>query len=269
MTGVSELGNTLSGGQRARIALARAVYADKEVYILDDVLSKLDANVANHVFHHVIVGLLKQKTRIFTSHQTKYLVHADTVVHMSEGRITKIGSPSEVLANIEDYLLSPDSLESSEKSPTIENTMLNSMESDDDTDSLLDEEIKEKGSIKINVVCVYLNAVGKILLVLIFLSIFTMQLTRNLTDLWLSHWVNTANETAGNTSLLLNVDFGVDVVEYNLIVYGIMALSSSVFTLVRAFIFAYGGIRAARVLHKRLLNRIISVGILLYFENGN
>ena len=45
--------NTDTGGQRARVALARAVYADADLYLLDDVLSAVDAAVAKHLFHQV------------------------------------------------------------------------------------------------------------------------------------------------------------------------------------------------------------------------
>lgn len=43
-------GVTLSGGQRARLSLARALYSNRDVYLFDDVTSSLDANVADHVF---------------------------------------------------------------------------------------------------------------------------------------------------------------------------------------------------------------------------
>ena len=58
-------GINLSGGQKTRICLARAVYQDKDVYLLDDTLSSLDANVARYIFDRVIgpEGMLKNKVR--------------------------------------------------------------------------------------------------------------------------------------------------------------------------------------------------------------
>lgn len=47
---VGERGVTLSGGQKARINLARAIYHDSDIYLLDDPLSALDVNVALHVY---------------------------------------------------------------------------------------------------------------------------------------------------------------------------------------------------------------------------
>lgn len=91
LTGVGEAGMTLSGGQKARVALARAVYQDKPVYLLDDILAAVDARVAKHIFQQCIMGFLKSKTRILCTHYEAYLVHADTVLYMEDGKVTMQG----------------------------------------------------------------------------------------------------------------------------------------------------------------------------------
>lgn len=58
---------TLSGGQKARLALARALYAERDVYLFDDVFSSLDTHVAQHVFYYAIKGVLATKTIIIVS----------------------------------------------------------------------------------------------------------------------------------------------------------------------------------------------------------
>ena len=55
-TGIGEKGINISGGQKARIALARAVYRGAEIYILDDVLAAVDVHVGEHLFKQCICG---------------------------------------------------------------------------------------------------------------------------------------------------------------------------------------------------------------------
>lgn len=81
LTEIGELGINLSGGQRARVALARAVYADADLYLLDDVLSAVDAQVSKHLFHDCIRGLLlkEKKAVVLVTHQIQYLPYATRV----------------------------------------------------------------------------------------------------------------------------------------------------------------------------------------------
>lgn len=63
-TFIGERGVTLSGGQRARLALARAVYFNADIYLLDDPLSAVDSKVGSHLFEECIRGLLKDKVNV-------------------------------------------------------------------------------------------------------------------------------------------------------------------------------------------------------------
>ncbi|KAL7295676.1 hypothetical protein TKK_0011031 [Trichogramma kaykai] len=86
-----ENGANLSGGQCARIGLARAIYREADVYLLDDPLSACDAKVARRLFHHCINGLLSAKTRILVTHQLEYCVEADEIISVDGGRIVYQG----------------------------------------------------------------------------------------------------------------------------------------------------------------------------------
>jgi ABC-type multidrug transport system fused ATPase/permease subunit len=86
---LGERGVNVSGGQKARIALARACYADCDIYLLDDPLSAVDAKVSKHLFHNCILGLLKQKTRLLVTHQVQYAPYVTQILHVDQGQVTQ------------------------------------------------------------------------------------------------------------------------------------------------------------------------------------
>lgn len=98
LTEVGEKGITLSGGQRARVALARAVYARADIVILDDVLAAVDSHVARHVFDYVIgpQGLLATKARIVVTNSIHFLKQFDEIVYIRRGIILENGSYNEL-----------------------------------------------------------------------------------------------------------------------------------------------------------------------------
>ena len=83
-------GVSLSGGQRARLNLARAVYSDADIYLLDDLLSSVDAEVSNEIFQRCICGTLSDRIRLFITHQARFLGKTDLVLLMDkESKLTK------------------------------------------------------------------------------------------------------------------------------------------------------------------------------------
>ncbi|KAF5286381.1 hypothetical protein FQR65_LT12632 [Abscondita terminalis] len=88
---VGRRGASLSGGQKARINLARAIYKEADIYLLDDPLSALDANVGKHIFYQCIKEFLKDKTVILVTHQMQYLKHVDRVVVLDKGFVKADG----------------------------------------------------------------------------------------------------------------------------------------------------------------------------------
>ncbi|KAE8250825.1 hypothetical protein A4X13_0g4355 [Tilletia indica] len=100
-TEIGERGVSLSGGQRARVALARAVYARADAYLLDDPLAAVDAHVGAHIFERVIGpnGLLKNRARILTLNAVSVLPKADQIISIRRGTIMdERGSYEEVMA---------------------------------------------------------------------------------------------------------------------------------------------------------------------------
>ena len=79
-TTVGEKGISLSGGQKARLNLARALYIDADIYLLDDPLSAVDTHVGRHLFDKAINGFLRDKIRILVTHQLQYLQEVDQIL---------------------------------------------------------------------------------------------------------------------------------------------------------------------------------------------
>jgi len=96
---VGERGVVLSGGQRARVNLARAVYADADVYLLDDPLSAVDAQVSEHIFDQCICKLLQEKIKILVTYAEKHMKAADQVVVLHKGAVLRKGSFEELQDN--------------------------------------------------------------------------------------------------------------------------------------------------------------------------
>ncbi len=95
-TVVGERGEVLSGGQQARVSLARAVYADADLYLLDDPLSAVDFKVGQHIFEKCIKDLLGDKIRVLTSHQERHMKEADVIIVLYKGRVLEKGSFTEL-----------------------------------------------------------------------------------------------------------------------------------------------------------------------------
>lgn len=88
---VGERGVMLSGGQKARINLARAVYKNADIYLLDDPLSAVDTHVGNQLFEECITNFLKEKCVILVTHQLQYLRNVDNLVILESGRVKAQG----------------------------------------------------------------------------------------------------------------------------------------------------------------------------------
>jgi len=97
LTEIGEKGINLSGGQKARVSLARAVYANKDIVLMDDPISALDSKVRKKIYKRVFQTMLKGKTRILCTHAIDFLHLADKIVVLDEGSIAVQGSYEDVL----------------------------------------------------------------------------------------------------------------------------------------------------------------------------
>ena len=95
-TEIGEKGVNLSGGQKARLAIARAVYNDSDIYVFDDPLSSLDAYVGMNLFNQVFNDYLKEKTIIISTHALQYVSFFDKVFYINQGEIKFCGKPNDL-----------------------------------------------------------------------------------------------------------------------------------------------------------------------------
>lgn len=98
MTEIGERGITLSGGQKARINLARSVYKKKDIYVFDDVLSAVDSRVGKHIMDECLTGILANKTRILATHQLSLIERASRVIVLGTDGQVDIGTVDELKA---------------------------------------------------------------------------------------------------------------------------------------------------------------------------
>ncbi|EEY62025.1 ATP-binding Cassette (ABC) Superfamily [Phytophthora infestans T30-4] len=91
-------GINLSGGQRTRVAIARAVYQDADIYLLDDILSAVDSHVGADIFNECIKKTLKDKLVVLVTHSLSFVSQCDQIAVIADGRIAEHGSYKKLMA---------------------------------------------------------------------------------------------------------------------------------------------------------------------------
>lgn len=102
-TEIGERGVNLSGGQKARLSLARSVYFNAGTVILDDPLSAVDAHVGKKLWEDCVMSELKGRTRVIATHQLHVLPDVDYIICMQNGIIAEEGTFKELMANNGDF----------------------------------------------------------------------------------------------------------------------------------------------------------------------
>ncbi|GAB0093527.1 probable multidrug resistance-associated protein lethal(2)03659 [Sergentomyia squamirostris] len=194
---VGERGVSLSGGQKARVSLARAIYRKADIYLLDDPLSAVDTHVGKHIFEKCIRRFLADKTVILVTHQLQYLKDLKHIVLLSGGQVEMQGSYDEIRqSNLESFLgHSPD--ESQEpQSPTGErklNTFNSQVDPEfkDDDECFEEKEEQEIGSVKWTVYMAFFKFVqNKFTIIITFFLFIFAQIALTGIDYFMAQWVN-------------------------------------------------------------------------------
>lgn len=205
MTIVGERGVSLSGGQKARISLARAVYRQADIYLLDDPLSAVDTHVGKHIYENCIRDFLAGKIRILVTHQIQYLRSVQHLIVMSNSIVAAQGSYDELQKMGHFQFLQDEAAENDALSVgsvlTIAKGRLSQMTIESDrsldesavynSDSVIElsKENQEAGSVKMDVYFAFFHALESNLILLIIVILFILaRVLQTAVDYFLSRW---------------------------------------------------------------------------------
>lgn len=289
LTLIGDRGATLSGGQKARVNLARAVYQDADIYLLDDPLSAVDAEVGRHLFEQCICGMLKNKPRILVTHQLQYLKTADEIIVLKEGHMVAKGTYTELQRSGLDFtsLLKEEEEQPQPPQDIItrcrtlsQNSVLSqtsSVHSVKDGDHLpaepvqtVAEENRAQGTIKVSLYVKYLKAGANVvvLLVVILMNILA-QVAYIMQDWWLAHWADEQEKLSANSTVTQN---GVNVTaeldrDFYLGVYGALTAATIIFGFIRNISLFHVLVRCTQTLHNRMFNAILRTHVRFFDIN--
>ena len=201
MTEIGERGITVSGGQKQRLNIARAIYFNSDIILMDDPLSAVDAHVGRHIFDNAICGLLKNKCRILATHQLHVLNRCDRIIWMQEGHVEAVDTFANLINNNEAFQKLMASTAQEEKADKVE--AINEDHAEDDKKdakkrknnkrgaALMQQEERAVKSVSWNVYVAYARASGSVLVApMVFMLLVISQGANITTSLWLSWWTS-------------------------------------------------------------------------------
>ncbi|CAG5851555.1 unnamed protein product [Menidia menidia] len=294
-TEIGERGLNLSGGQKQRISLARAVYSNKDIFLLDDPLSAVDAHVGKHIFEECIKRELKGKSVILVTHQLQYLEFCDDILVLEDGEIREAGNHMTLMKAKSRYaqLISNYQMEQSKTQKEEEEVLTEDedqfkeaelreradsgivnpafdMKDEKDSgttadqksvkgvDQLVSQESSTEGSVSWRVYHQYCQAAGGYIVVfLTILNIVLMIGSTAFSNWWLSYWLGMGDGSNGTASDVGDVSQNPDLQFYQMI-YGIMVVVMVVLAVIKCFFYTHVTLRASCKLHDTMFRKIIA-----------
>ncbi|XP_054464309.1 ATP-binding cassette sub-family C member 12 isoform X2 [Anoplopoma fimbria] len=294
-TEIGERGLNLSGGQKQRISLARAVYSNKDIFLLDDPLSAVDAHVGKHIFEECIKKELQGKSIILITHQLQYLEFCDDIMLLDDGEVQEAGNHqalmkanaryAQLISNYqmeqsetpnEEEEVSPQDTDQLRNTEPIESTHIGlvnpafdmSDEKDDGTtadqispvaDQLVIQESTTEGAVSWRVYQQYCKAAGGyIVSFLTVLNIILMIGSTAFSNWWLSFWLGAGDGSSNITaSNPGDISKNPDLQFYQ-IIYAVMLVVMVTLALIKCFSYTWVTLNAATKLHDTMFKKIFS-----------
>lgn len=266
-------GINVSGGQKARLSLARCCYSEASIVLLDDPLAAVDARVGHRLFHECICGELKGRTRVMTTNALQYLAYCDQIVLLKDRRVAFDGdyaaftrSPFAGIVSAcgEDRNPSQDNPSSQDhedvpSSQDHEDNKDNNNASQDHT-TLTTAEEKATGSISFSVLTSYASAFGKGLTSGVIAMLLLTVVSMTASQLWVSGWT-------GDPCMEMETAECAARTNYYSVGFFVITAFTGVFTVVRLVLQARGRVNASRVYHRELTEHVVGAPVSFFDVN--
>ncbi|MXQ98865.1 hypothetical protein E5288_WYG002118 [Bos mutus] len=288
LTVTGDGGTPLSAGQKARVSLARAMYQNADIYLLDDPLSAVDTVVSRHLFEQCVRQALKEKITVLVTHQLQYLKDASQILILRDGKMVERGTYSEFLnAGVDIFSLFEKGNEQSEPSPVpgtptvISESFVQSLQSprpslkdaapeDQETENIqvtlpLEDHLEGKFGFKTYENYFTAGADWPVIIFLILVNI-AAQVAYVLQDWWLAFWANVQNDLYFGRYVKEHEDV-VFVMNWYLGVYSGLTVSTVLFGITRSLLIFYILVNSSRTLHNKMLETILRAPVLFFNRN--
>lgn len=198
-TEIGERGINISGGQKQRLNIARAIYFDADVVLMDDPLSAVDAHVGRHIFDNAILGLLKDKCRILATHQLWVLRRCDRIIWMENGSIQAMDTFDRLMQDNVGFqqLMETTDSEKKDDDETTQATKAYVQEDEQKAKknkkqaALMQQEERAQASVPWSVYGAYIKSSGSLFnMPLVIFFLLLSQGANIMTSLWLSYWTS-------------------------------------------------------------------------------
>lgn len=262
LTEVSSNGTNISGGQKARISLARAIYNKADIYIFDDPISSVDSINVDAIFEKALIKYLNNKTRIIIKYDLKYLHRVNRIIYLANGEIKWTGTYEAFIKNtfyqeISTIIQNHNCLNDRQnnrnkaKEDLINKTNIVSISNNlNEKDKLIIEEEQKKGKIDPKLYLSLIKVIGGYLLLSTSIALaLLLEGTQIGSTIWLTKWIMEKQDNLYHYLILIQI-----------------GLLSLFLLFLKEFLITRGIYNLNVNLHSKILKRLIYAPIHLFHD---